>query len=308
MNICVTGGAGFIGSHIVDAYINQGYTVSIIDNLSSGSRENINKKAKFYECDITSPEIDEIFAHEKFDILNHHAAQIDVRISVNNPKLDATTNIIGGLNLYEAARRFGVKKIIFASSGGTVYGEQTEFPATENHVTNPISPYGISKLSNEYYLSYYKNEYGIDYAALRYGNVFGPRQNPHGEAGVVAIFTKKLLEESQPVINGDGLNSRDYIYVADVAAANSAAVSKEVSGAYNVGTGRERTVTEIFDILNSLTGGHREKVHGEGKPGEQRRSVISATKLSAACGWRPETSFEVGLERTVEFFRNNSRP
>ncbi|GAB1430549.1 SDR family oxidoreductase [Ignavibacteria bacterium] len=307
MNICVTGGAGFIGSHIVDAYINQGYTVCIIDNLSGGTRGNINEKAKFYECDITSPEIEKIFEHERFDILNHHAAQIDVRISVRNPKFDAVTNIIGGLNLYEFARRFGVKKIIFASSGGTVYGEQTEFPATENHTTNPISPYGVSKLSNEHYLSYYKNEYGIDYAALRYGNVFGPRQNPHGEAGVVAIFAKKLLENTQPVINGDGQNTRDYVYVADVAAANLAAISEEVSGAYNVGTGRERTVTEIFDILNNLTGGHFGRVHGDAKSGEQRRSVISAAKLGAACGWQPETSFEVGLERTVEFFRNIRR-
>lgn len=307
MKICITGGAGFIGSHIADAYINQGHSVSIIDNLSSGKRENIHPQATFYELDITSPDVHELFAREQFDILNHHAAQMDVRVSVRDPKFDATTNILGGLNLYEAARNTGVKKIIFASSGGTVYGEQTQFPADETHPTLPVSPYGISKLSNEHYLFFYNKEYGIDYAALRYGNVFGPRQNPHGEAGVVAIFAKKLLENSQPVINGDGLNTRDYVYVSDVVAANLAALSDAVSGAFNVGTGIETTVVEIFDRLNELTGSKFGRFHGEQKPGEQRRSVISPAKLYAASGWQPEVSFGDGIARTVEYFRGIHR-
>jgi UDP-glucose 4-epimerase len=307
MNICVTGGAGFIGSHVVDAYINQGHTVSVIDNLSSGKIVNINPKATFYQTDITSTEIDDIFAGEKFDILNHHAAQMDVRVSVRDPKFDAITNIIGGINLYESARKNGVKKIIFASSGGTVYGEQHYFPADENHTLHPVSPYGVSKLSNEHYLYYYKQEYGIDYVALRYGNVYGPRQNPHGEAGVVAIFTKKLLEQIQPVINGDGLNTRDYIYISDVVSANIAALSDELTGEFNVGTGIETTVNEIFDRLNELTGSRFKQFHGEHKPGEQRRSVISPAKLHLAAGWRSRISFAEGLAETVEYFRAANR-
>ena len=307
MKICVTGGAGFIGSHIADAYIAQGHSIAVIDNLSSGKKENINPAATFYHCDILSPEIAEIFERERFDILNHHAAQMDVRVSVRNPKFDATTNILGGLNLYEAAKNSGVKKILFASSGGTVYGEQLHFPAAENHPAHPVSPYGISKLSNEHYLYYYHSEYGIDFVALRYGNVFGPRQNPHGEAGVVAIFTKKLLEQSQPVINGDGLNTRDYVYISDVVAANLATLQPGISGAYNVGTGNETTVVEIFDRLNELTGGQFHRLHGEAKPGEQRRSVISSEKLTRDTRWKPAVAFADGLAETVEFFRKQKQ-
>ncbi len=306
MNICVTGGAGFIGSHIADAYIAHGHRVAVIDNLSTGKRGNINPKATFYECDVASPEIHKIFERERFDVLNHHAAQMDVRVSVRDPKFDATTNILGGINIYEASHNHGVKKVIFASSGGTVYGEQQEFPANESHPTHPVSPYGISKLTNEHYLFFYKNEYGLDYAALRYGNVFGPRQNPHGEAGVVAIFAKKLLDNTQPIINGDGMNTRDYIYISDIVAANVAALSDNISGSYNVGAGRERTVVEIFDALAKLTNSPLQRHHGDAKPGEQRRVYIDSTKFHNACSWQPKVSFEKGLMQTVEFFRNNS--
>ena len=220
MKIIVTGGAGFIGSHIVDAYCALGHDVVILDNFSSGKIENCNPKARIITMDITAEAINNLFEKERFDVLNHHAAQMDVRVSVNDPQFDASTNILGGLNLYEAAKKNGVKKIIFASSGGTVYGEQQEFPASEDHPKQPLSPYGISKLANEHYLYYYKQEYGISSVILRYANIYGPRQNPHGEAGVVAIFTNKLLAGQEPVINGDGLQTRDYVFVSDVVQAN----------------------------------------------------------------------------------------
>lgn len=306
MRIAITGGAGFIGSHIADEYIALGHDVTIIDNFSTGREENCNPKAEIIRLDITSPEIDDVFKQKQFDILNHHAAQMDVRVSVHDPKFDATTNILGGLNLYEAAKKHGVKKIIFASSGGTVYGEQTEFPAPENHPKNPLSPYGISKLSNEHYLYYYGQEYGISSVILRYANIYGPRQNPHGEAGVVAIFAKKLLAGEDPIINGDGLQTRDYVYVGDVVKANVFALEQSMTGAYNVGTEIESDVVTIFTNLNSIIGGNCPEKHGDAKPGEQRRSVISHRKIHEETGWLPKTTFREGLQKTVEFFKSVS--
>ncbi|MBI5325183.1 MAG: NAD-dependent epimerase/dehydratase family protein [Ignavibacteriae bacterium] len=233
MKILVTGGAGFIASHITDAYINAGHDVFIIDNFSSGRKENVNHKATLIEMDINDEKVDELFKIEKFDIINHHAAQMDVRFSVDNPRFDATTNILGSLNLYESAKKYGVKKVIFASTGGAVYGEQDYFPADENHPTSPCSPYGIAKLANEKYLFYYKQIFGMEHVIFRYVNVYGPRQNPHGEAGVVAIFINKMLSGNQPVINGDGLNTRDYVFVEDVVKANLLALKSNVSGIYN---------------------------------------------------------------------------
>lgn len=303
MKILVTGGAGFIASHIADRYIAGGHDVVIIDNMSSGKKENINPNAKFINIDINDKQIIDIFRSEKFDIVNHHAAQMDVRVSVNDPKFDANTNIIGGLNIYEAAKESGVMKIIFASSGGTVYGEQDEFPACEDHHLRPCSPYGISKLANEKYLYYYREVYGIDYVALRYANVYGPRQNPHGEAGVVAIFAKKMLNNEQVIINGDGLNTRDYVFVSDVVEANYLALSNDVSGEFNVGTGIENDVNYIFRTLNILTGNKCEEIHGEAKAGEQKRSVISYSKFKKFHGWQPQINFEEGLSKTVNFFK-----
>ncbi len=307
MKILVTGGAGFIGSQIVDAYIEKGHEVVIIDNLSSGKVENVNPSAKLYKKDINDDGINELFLDEKFDIVCHQAAQMDVRVSVDDPFFDARTNVLGSLNIYEACKNSGVKKIIFASSGGTIYGEQESFPASENHPTNPCSPYGITKLMNEKYLFYYREVCGIDFVALRYGNVYGPRQNPHGEAGVVAIFTNKMLSGGQPVINGDGKITRDYVYVGDVVRANLLALSDEMSGSYNVGTGVEIDVNYIFRELKRLTGSDCKEVHGPAKSGEQRRSVISYDKLKNNFGWMPETDFAAGLEKTVEYFKSKNQ-
>lgn len=303
MNILITGGAGFIASHITDAFVKNGHNVTIIDNLSTGKVENINPNAKFIEMDICSKQVSDVFKEGSFEILCHHAAQIDVRVSVSDPQFDAISNIVGSLNLYEQCREFGVKKIIFASSGGAVPGEQEYFPADELHPANPCSPYGISKLTNEKYLFYYKSVYGIDYVALRYTNVYGPRQNPHGEAGVVAIFAMKMYSGQQPLINGDGMNSRDYVYVGDVVKANLLALQPEVSGIYNVCTAREHDVNYIFRTLKRLTGANCEEIHGPAKAGEQRRSVCSFDKFLKLHGWEPEVDIDSGLEKTAEFFK-----
>lgn len=302
MKIAITGGAGFIGSHVVDAYISAGHEVVVLDNFSTGKRENINPDARVVEIDITSADIDLLFKNEKFDILNHHAAQIDVRVSVNDPLFDARLNILGGINLYEASVKYKVKKIIFASSGGTVYGEQEVFPADETHPTRPLSPYGIAKLTNEHYLYYYANNYKIDYVALRYGNVYGPRQNPHGEAGVVAIFANKLLDGTQPIINGDGKQTRDYVYVSDVARANVLALREQAKGIYNIGTGEEIDVNIIFRTLRETVNPQCEEIHGNAQKGEQKRSCLSYQKIYDELGWKPQMDFTLGLKQTVGFF------
>ncbi len=304
MKIAVTGGAGFIGSKITDEYIKNGHEVVIIDNLSTGKRENLNPKAKFYELNINDDKIPDIFAEEKFDILSHHAAQMNVRVSVDDPRYDAVNNILGGLSLFEACRKTGVKKVIFASSGGVIYGDQDYFPADEEHPTRPCSPYGISKLSTEKYLYYYKKVYGLDYVIFRYTNVYGPRQNPHGEAGVVAIFINKMLNGEQPVINGDGTFTRDYLFVSDVVRANLIALQPEVRGIFNLSTGIEKDVNFIFSTLKDLTGSDCSQVHGPAKDGEQARSVCTYEKFYKFHGWKPEIDFEKGLSMTVEYFRN----
>jgi len=303
MRILVTGGAGFIGSHIADTYINAGHEVFVVDDLSSGTRENLNPKVHFTQADIQDPLVRQLIVREKIEVLNHHAAQMDVRRSVADPVFDARVNIIGMLNLLEGAREAGVKKVLFASSGGTVYGEQEQFPADETHSTHPICPYGVSKRAGEHYLHYYKTEYHIPYVALRYANIYGPRQNPHGEAGVVAIFTTRLLSGEQPVINGDGKQTRDYVFVGDVARANLAALQVDFAGPINIGTGIETDVNVLFDHLRRLTGSEAPEKHGPAKSGEQRRSVLAAGRAAQLLGWRPEVTLENGLRQTVEFFR-----
>lgn len=305
MKIALTGGAGFIGSHIADAYINLGHEVVIIDNLSTGRKENINPSARFIKEDINSPSIMQLFKDEKFDILNHQAAQIDVRISVKDPKFDATTNIIGSLNLYEACKESEVKKIIFSSTGGAIYGEQDYFPADEEHPLRPCSPYGIAKLVNEKYLYYYKEIYGIDYTILRYANVYGPRQNPHGEAGVVAIFINKMLNNEQPIINGDGKNTRDYVFVSDIVKGNLLALNKNLLGIFNLSTAIETDVNQIFNKLNELLGTNFKEFHGEAKIGEQKRSVCSFEKIHKAFNWSPEVNLIDGLKKTIDYFKQN---
>lgn len=303
MKILVTGGAGFIASHISDAYISAGHEVHIFDNLSTGKKENINPKSKFYEVDITSVAAREIIEKEKYDIISHHAAQMDVRLSVKDPIFDATANILGSLNIFEGAKNSGVKKIIFASSGGTIYGEQDNFPATEEDATRPCSPYGISKLSVEKYMFYYKDSYGLDYVSHRYGNVYGRRQNPHGEAGVVAIFVNKMLNGEQPVINGDGLITRDYIYIDDVIQANLIALKPETSGIFNVTTGIETNVNHIFNAAKNILAPDMEEYHGPAKIGEQRRSVCSYGKYENLHGFKPKFTFDEGLKQTIADFK-----
>jgi UDP-glucose 4-epimerase len=305
MNILVTGGAGFIASHIVDAYLAEGHRVTIVDNLSTGKRANINPAAEFHNVDIRDAEaLAKIITPGKFDVVNHHAAQMDVRRSVADPVYDASVNIVGVLTLLEASVKSGIQRVVFASSGGAIYGEQEVYPAPEMHPTRPISPYGVAKLSTELYLFYYAAVYGLESVALRYANVYGPRQNPEGEAGVIAIFTTKLLKGEQPVINGDGGQTRDYVFVGDVVKANVLALKTKGFSVFNVGTGVETDVNGIFRVIKAATGSACKEIHGEAKKGEQRRSVLDATKLSTQLGWRPEVSLNEGLKKTVEFFRS----
>ena len=265
--------------------------------------ENINPKAKFYQLDIRSEKLEDVFQKEKIDVVNHLAAQMDVRRSVADPKFDASVNVLGGLNIFESARKHRVKKIIFSSTGGAIYGEQDYFPADEEHPTRPLSPYGITKLCTEKYLFFYKAVYGINHVILRYANVYGPRQNPHGEAGVVAIFCNKMLKGEQPVINGDGKQTRDYTFVGDVVKANLLALKYDGSNIYNVGTGIEADVNKLFlELRNHLNPSCPEK-HAPAKAGEQQRSVISYKKIESELGWKPAVQLEEGLQLTAEYFR-----
>lgn len=303
MNILVTGGAGFIASQIADAFINEGHQVTIVDDLSSGFIKNVNQKAKFLKANICDKNLSQLFENEKFDVINHHAAQMDVRRSVKNPEFDATTNILGTINLLQNAIKFKVNKFMFASTGGAVYGEQEYFPADEKHPTQPRSPYGISKLSVEKYIHFYHAEYGLKYSILRYANIYGPRQNPFGEAGVVAIFSTKLLKGDQPIINGEGKQTRDYVFVGDVVNANLLALNDSANDIYNVGTEIETDVNQLFHYINSITGAGKEEKHGPAAPGEQMRSVITSNKLFNKFGWRPAIKIEDGLNSTIDFFR-----
>lgn len=305
MKVLVTGGAGFIASHITDALIEEGHSVIVLDNLSTGFEKNINPEARFINADIRDKSLSKIFEIEKFDVINHHAAQMDVRRSVTDPSFDADVNIIGTINLLQNAVKHRVKKFMFASTGGAVYGEQEYFPADEKHPTSPLSPYGISKMSVEKYLYFYYTQYGLKYSILRYANIYGPRQNPHGEAGVVAIFTRKLLNGEQPVINGDGKQTRDYTFVKDVVKANLLTLNDDGSEIYNVGTGKETDVNELFGMINKFTGKGQMEKHGPAMPGEQLRSVITSEKLKQKFNWCPSTSIEAGLENTVKYFKEN---
>ncbi|MCG9479549.1 MAG: NAD-dependent epimerase/dehydratase family protein [Actinomycetia bacterium] len=303
MKIVITGGAGFIGSNTVDKLIGLGHKVVIIDNLVTGRKENINHDAVFYHTDIRDDSIKDIFLKEKPEVVIHDAAQISVRISVEDPRQDADINICGSLNIIEAARASQAKKIIFASSGGTVYGEQEYFPADEKHSLNPVSPYGVAKLAVEKYLYYYWKNFGLEYIALRYGNIYGPRQDPLGEAGVVAIFSKQILDGRDPIVNGDGKQTRDYVYVGDVVEANIKALDNDFVGGLNIGTGIESDVLSLFKILKQISGTDVEKVHGPAKKGEQRRSVLSYNKARQVLGWEPTVSLKQGLEKTYNWFK-----
>jgi len=304
MKILVTGGAGFIGSNIADAYIKAGHRVVIIDNLSSGKKASINQKAKFYKLDINSHDLGKIFSREKFDLVNHHAAQIDVRKSVSDPAFDAKINILGSLNIFENAKKYRVKKIIFASSGGTIYGECSSKTPDENSAVNPLSPYGIAKLSIEFYLKYYRALYGMKYTVLRYGNVYGPRQDPHGEAGVVAIFSGKMLKNEKVKIFGDGKQMRDYVFVSDIAKANLLSLSKGNDEIINIGTGEATSVNKLFGEMAKIITSKEKPVYLPKRPGELFRSVLNIKKAKRVLGWKPEVSMAAGLRKTLDYFRN----
>jgi UDP-glucose 4-epimerase len=304
MRIIITGGAGFIGSHVQDAYLAMGHEILVIDNLITGNRRYLNPKTRFCEMDIVDPGVRKVFEDFKPDLVNHHAAQMDVRKSVADPLYDSQVNVLGMVNLLEASRQAGAKKFIFSSTGGAIYGEQDYFPADEKHPTRPASPYGLSKLAGEEYLKLYERLYGIPYVILRYANVYGPRQNPHGEAGVVAIFCERLLKGETPIINGDGEQTRDYVFVGDVIEANCAALRSDLKGVYNIGTGVETSVNAIYAALAKLAGTDQVE-HGPAKAGEQRRSVISPELAKQAFGWKPVVTVPEGLKKTFEWFREN---
>lgn len=307
MRILVTGGAGFIGSHTVDALLAaNSHDVAVIDDLSSGKRERLASSVRFHHADIrNAEEVRLVMDRERPEVLLHLAAQVDVRKSVAEPAFDAEVNISGLLNLMEAGREKGLKRVIFASTGGAIYGEQEKFPCDEQHRCCPLSPYGVSKLATEAYLFFYKMQYGIDYISVRYSNVYGPRQDPHGEAGVVAIFCGRMLMHKPCTIYGDGEQTRDYIYVGDVARANVAALNTSASGAFNVGTGVETSVNQLFRSLARIAGSSEPPMSATRRPGEQRRSVISPARAASDLGWRPEVSLEDGLKRTFESFKSH---
>ncbi len=304
MKILITGGAGFIGSNVADRYLELGHEVVIVDNLITGKPENVPSSAEFYEMDICDQNLADLFVKEKPDVVNHHAAQMDVRKSVDDPVYDATVNVLGTLNLLQNCVQHNVKRFIFASTGGAIYGEQDYFPADEQHPLRPLSPYGITKLTAEKYLYFYNQTYNLTYTVLRYANVYGPRQNPHGEAGVVAIFSERILGGGQPVINGEGLQTRDYVFVEDVVKANKLALDKGDNTIYNIGTGIETDVNELFRKIVKYTGKDVPEKHGPAKAGEQMRSVLDSSLIEKELGWKPTVQVEEGLEKTMEFFKN----
>lgn len=302
MRVLVTGGAGFIGSHVSDSMIKAGHEVAVVDDLSSGKRENVPDEARFYEMDVRSG-CERVFEDFRPEAVVHQAAQMDVRRSVAEPDFDADVNILGTVRLLQNCVDHGVKKVLFASTGGAIYGEQDEFPATEDHPQRPISPYGVSKLSGERYLYYFNVQHGLPYVALRYANVYGPRQDPHGEAGVVAIFCGRLARGETSTINGTGEQTRDYVFVKDVARANLLALENDVSpGAYNVGTGVETNVNELYELLREGAGKDLPPEHGPAKPGEQMRSCVDPSLAGRALGWRPGVEIASGLKETLRYF------
>ncbi len=306
MKVLVTGGAGFIGSHVADVFLEAGHEVWVLDDLSSGRRENLRPEVRLVVADIRSPETTRLVESERFEVMCHLAAQMDVRRSVTDPRFDAEVNVAGFLNLLEAARKSGLRKVVFSSTGGAIYGEQDVFPAPESHPTRPVSPYGVSKASGELYLGYYRAQYGLASVALRYANVYGPRQNPHGEAGVVAIFSERLLRGETCTINGTGQQTRDFVFGPDVARANLLAAQRDVQGPINIGTGVETDVNRLYAMLAGAAGTSRAAQHAPAKPGEQMRSSVDPSHAARALGWRPTVALEEGLQRTVGWFRGRS--
>lgn len=305
MKVLVTGGAGFIGSHVADRLLEAGHDVVVLDDLSTGHVEHLPARARFYQMDLSSPWLDELFRIERPDAVAHHAAQASVRVSVDDPVFDATVNVVGTVALLQASVRHGARRFLFASTGGAIYGDTATIPTPEDAPAVPVSPYGASKLAAEVYLRTFHALHGLSYAALRYANVFGPRQDPHGEAGVVAIFSQRLLAGETAWINGDGKQTRDFVYVGDVAQANLLALTSDSVGSFNVGTGVETDVNRIFAIIKRLSGSQQAEEHAPAKAGEQRRSAVDASKIARVMGWQPRTGLEEGLRETVQYFRGS---
>lgn len=303
MRALVTGGAGFIGSHLVDALVAEGHETTVLDNLVRGARERVPAAARFVELDVEDPGLHSVIADGAFDAVFHLAAQIDVRVSMQDPLTDARANVLGTVNLLQAVSRAGVARTVFASSGGTVYGDTDILPTPEGHRCAPESAYGASKLAGELYGDMFRRIGGMSFVALRYGNVYGPRQDPHGEAGVVAIFASRLLRGEPAIINGDGKQTRDYVYVDDVVRANLAAARCDATGPLNIGTAVATDVNRLHALLAAASGSTLSPVHGPAKPGEQRGSALAVDRARAELGWSPVVDLGEGLRRTVESFR-----
>ena len=301
--ILITGGAGFIGSHVADRLLAGNHEVAVVDNLSTGRREFVPAAAQFFPYDIKDQDTYNLILQWRPQVLVHHAAQMSVRLSVADPLHDARENILGSLNLFQAAAQSGVEKIIFASTGGALYGDAAPVPARETEPACPESPYGIAKLAVEHYLHFYRRQYGIIPITLRYANVYGPRQNGLGEAGVVAIFIEKFLAGQQPIINGDGLQTRDFIFVRDVVSANLLALDYPQAGVFNIGTGRETTILSIYLKLQELAASPLNPVHGPPKAGEQRRSALDCRQAREKLHWAPQVDLAEGLAHTLTAFR-----
>ena len=316
MKVLVTGGAGFIGSNVVDGLIEVGHQVLVVDNLYTGKRSNVNPEARFYELDIRAPQIDELIQRERPDVLNHHAAQMSVPDSVSDPLFDADVNIKGLLNLLEASKKHGVRKVVFISSGGAIYGEASEYPTSEGYQPRPLSPYAVSKFSSEHYLEYYRHQYGLDYTTLRYANIYGPRQIPHGEAGVVAIFMDNLLKERQSTLNhfveDEKGMVRDYCYVGDVVKANLLALEKGSGDFFNIGTGVGTKTLDLYDIIFKSFKEVRPELPEElamvkkqiARPGDLTKSCLIIEKARRLLGWVPETDLQEGIRETLKWRLN----
>jgi UDP-glucose 4-epimerase len=303
MKILVTGGAGFIGSNVVDAYVAAGHEVLVVDDLSAGKRANVNPAATLHEIDIASPALVDLVLAERPDVINHHAAQTSVRHSVGDPLDDCRRNILGSLNVIEAARQAGTGKLIYISSGGAIYGEPSTLPCPEDHPIVPDSPYGASKHAPEHYLDIYHRLHGLNYSVLRYGNVYGPRQDPFGEAGVIAIFTAQMLADQPVTINGSGDQERDFVYVGDVVRANLSLLTAGDGEAFNIGSGEGTTVNQIYELLKEATGYTLDAIHGPAKAGETFRIYLNINKAATNLNWKPEVSLRDGLMQTVESLR-----
>jgi UDP-glucose 4-epimerase len=309
MRILITGGAGFIGSHVADAYLAGGHEVGVVDNLSSGSRDNLDPRVRFWQTDIRGPELPVILAEFRPDVVSHHAAQMSVSYSTRDPRADADINIMGTLNLLEGAIRQQVGRVVFSSTGGAMYGEQDHLPTPEAVFPEPVSPYGVAKLAVERYLHAFQAMHGLRAIALRYANVYGPRQNPHGEAGVVAIFSRAILDGQPVTVNGDGEQTRDYVFVGDVVRANLLATAIPLGASVpilNIGTGQQSSVNQLIHLLGQVAGHEVARHHAPPRPGEQRRSCLDATLAKRVLGWEPRLKLRSGLEETFRWFQGTA--